>query len=63
MTITKVIDWQSLNGKSLKIIVAEPNNTVIGIDEESGKSYVLHQEQPMMLRTFDIEPTKRRGWL
>lgn len=63
MTMVNTIDWQSLNGKSLKIIVAEPNNTVIGIDEETGKSYVLHHESPTMFRTMDLEPIKKRGWL
>lgn len=60
------IDWHSLNGKSLKVVVAEPNNTVVGIDEETGKAYVLHQDTPMMLRTVDIpkgpEPRTAAWW-
>lgn len=64
MTIIKTIDWQSLNGKSLKIYVTEPNEAVIGIDEETGKAYMLRQEQPMIL-SFPPgpEPIKKRSWL
>jgi len=61
--MTKHIDWQSLNGKTLRIVVAQPNNTVVGINEETKESFVLHQDTPMLLQTVEIPagPSTRIG--
>lgn len=62
MTIIKGVDWKSLDGKTLKIYVAEPNEAVIGVDEETGKSYMLKQEQRMFMNIATAsEPVKKRG--
>lgn len=53
--MTKQIDWQSLNGKTLRIIIAQPNNTVIGINEETNESFVLHQDITTVLRSIELE--------
>lgn len=62
----KSVDWKSLNGKSLRIIVAQPNNVVIGINEETNESFVLHQDNSVLMRTLDIpagpEPIIKRSW-
>ncbi len=62
MTIVKTIDWNSLNGKVLKIYVTEPNEAVIGIDEKTGKSYMLRQENiPFILPSIEPLSSKKRG--
>ncbi|MEY9980481.1 hypothetical protein [Lysinibacillus sp. RC79] len=63
MTTVKTIDWNSLNGKVLKIYVTEPYEAVIGIDEETGKSYMLRQEKPTFFLPETLTmPSKKRSW-
>lgn len=58
-----VFDWEILNGKLLKIHVTSPDGSVIGVDEETGKSYMLRQKQHMVLNFPRMEePIKKRGW-
>ncbi|KOS60883.1 hypothetical protein FJQ98_20575 [Lysinibacillus agricola] len=63
MTTVKTIDWSRLNGKVLKIYVTEPNEAVIGIDEETGKSYMLRQEKPVFFLPGTLTlHSKKRSW-
>ncbi|RDV26278.1 hypothetical protein [Lysinibacillus capsici] len=62
MTIVKTIDWNSLNGKALKLYVTEPNAVVIGVDEETGRSYVLHEEPLQSSLTVNMQNARKGFW-